>query len=92
MKLIDEGLIFDAENSDSPFGVCYFSGLLHLASGSILSSFRLGSTKDSADANCTIARSDDNGSSWKVVSDGFSRLRIACRGLSLKQFSIFERL
>ena len=74
MKLIDEGLIFNAEKTDNSFGSCCFTGLLRLRSGSILSSFRLGSTKDSADANCLIARSDDNGSTWQVISEGFSRI------------------
>jgi hypothetical protein len=74
MKLIDKGLIFDAETTDNPLRVCCFTGLCRLKSGAVLSSFRLGSAKDSAEANCPVARSDDNGATWQIISEGFDRV------------------
>jgi hypothetical protein len=73
MKLIDRGYIFDAEKATGPFRVCSFIGLCRLSSGAVLSSFRLGSGKDTADANCRVEQSDDNGKTWRMISDGFDR-------------------
>ena len=89
MELIDKGLVYDAETSDGPLRTCSFSGLLPLASGLILSSFRLGSGKDSADANCLVARSDDKASTWRVISKGFSRISDGVDG-EIREADLFE--
>lgn len=73
MKVIDRGIIFDA-NSTAPRGSCSFTHLRRLPSQSILSIFRRGSGKDTADGNCVVARSDDGGATWHVVSEGFERV------------------
>jgi len=71
MKLTDHGLIFDATKVAGPLRVCSFTDLCPLSSGKILASFRRGSGKDSADGNCVVAESSDNGQSWRVISEGF---------------------
>ena len=71
MKLIDEGYIFDAEKVVGAKRVCFCTSLFQSASGKILATFRLGSSKSSADGNCAVAQSTDNGASWQIICDGF---------------------
>ena len=73
MKLLDEGYVFDAEKAPGPRQVCTFTSLCRLSCGSILASFRLGSRKGSAEANCLLARSSDGGANWEIICDGFEK-------------------
>ena len=72
--MIDEGDVYDAQEVGGPLQTCCFTSLCRLSSGTILAAFRLGSTKDSADANCLVAESTDGGSTWRIISHGFDRL------------------
>ncbi|MAE64715.1 MAG: hypothetical protein CMJ18_10655 [Phycisphaeraceae bacterium] len=74
MEIIDRGLIFDADSAAPPRRCCCFTHLRRLGDGRILSIFRLGSGKDTADGNCVVARSDDDGATWENVSEGFGRV------------------
>jgi hypothetical protein len=71
MKVLEEGYVFDVEKSESASRTCCCTSFKRLGAGKILSSFRRGSGKDTADGNCLVAESVDQGRSWKVVTEGF---------------------
>jgi len=71
MKIIDRGMVYDAAAAEGPPRVCSFTSLLQLSSGRLLTAFRRGSGKDSADGNVVICESDDEGASWSLISRGF---------------------
>lgn len=58
-------------SSPRPRRACTFTSLCKLSSRKILASFRLGSTKDSSDANGVVMESSDNGETWQMIRDGF---------------------
>ena len=74
MKVIDEGCVFDAERAAGPRKVCFCTSFRLARSGIILATFRLGSTKDSADGNCLVAQSPDCGRTWEIITNGFERI------------------
>lgn len=71
MKIIDSGLVFDAGSAPPDQRACFFTTMLRLSSGKILVGFRRGSTKYSADGNCCVTESSDDGHSWDVICDRF---------------------
>ncbi|HAB14283.1 MAG TPA: hypothetical protein DCE47_21575, partial [Planctomycetaceae bacterium] len=71
MRITATGLVFDSTTVDGPLRVCSFSSLLQLENGTLLVSFRRGSSKDSDDGNVVICESTDRGNSWSVISEGF---------------------
>lgn len=71
MKVLNEGLVFDADAAAGPRRTCTFTSLCRLSCGEILCGFRLGSAKDSADANGVVMESCDNGKTWCRIFDGF---------------------
>lgn len=71
MKVLEQGYIYDVEKSDSAKRTCFCNTFRQLNSGKILASFRLGSNKDSADGNCLVAESTDDGKNWAIISEGF---------------------
>jgi len=71
MHITARGLVFDASAIEGPLRVCSFTSLLQRGDGTLLVSFRRGSGKDSADGNCVICESTDEGASWSMISEGF---------------------
>jgi hypothetical protein len=71
MKVLEQGYIYDVEKSGSARRTCCCTSFRPLRSGKILASFRLGSNKDSADGNCLVAESTDQGKNWAIISEGF---------------------
>ena len=71
MKVIDSGLVFDAGAAPPDQRACFFTTMLRLSSGKILVGFRRGSTKYSADGNCCVAQSSDDGRSWDMICERF---------------------
>ena len=71
MRISDTGLVFDSATVDGPLRVCSFCSLLQRENGTLLVSFRRGSSKDSDDGNVVICESTDHGNTWSVISEGF---------------------
>ena len=80
MKLLGTGYIFNAEEAQEELRTACFTSACRLASGKILTFFRIGSMKDSADGNCWIAESSDNGGSWEIICRGFDRTHDGLEG------------
>jgi len=71
MRILNQGLVFDAGSAPPHRRFCSFTSTLVLPSGRILVTFRSGSSKDAPDENILICSSDDQGMSWKIVFEGF---------------------
>ena len=71
MQIIDSGLVFDSTAVEGPLQVCSFTSLFQKRDGTLLTSFRRGSAKDSADGNGIVCESTDEGATWSVISEGF---------------------
>ena len=71
MELINQGIIVDAEKMEGTHRSHMMTSLYHLSSGKLMTTFRRGSDKSSVDGNCVLAESDDMGSTWKEICDGF---------------------
>ncbi len=80
MRVTDTGFVYDVSNSSSPKQVCTFTSLLRLSSGKLLCTFRRGTTKSSADGNCCVAASEDQGKTWQVICDSFEAIHGGIRG------------
>lgn len=74
MELVDQGLLFDAAAAPSHARFCSFCSLEVLADGRLVAAFRAGSSKDAADENIILRRSEDGGRSWKTILTGFPHL------------------
>jgi len=71
MKISDQGIINRGE-PNSPRAFSTFPALTPLADGSLLATYRVGSSKDSADGTIELKRSDDGGQSWSVLETPFA--------------------
>ena len=80
MKLIDQGIIFDAQTAPPHQRANCFTSLALLPSGDVLASFHTGSTKDSPDENVMIRRSSDLGKSWETIFEGLEPAIDGVRG------------
>ncbi|MCH2211531.1 MAG: glycoside hydrolase [Fuerstiella sp.] len=63
MRIVERGIINTGERGTSR-AVGTFPATTAMADGSLLASYRIGSTKDSADATVELRRSTDSGRSW----------------------------
>ena len=63
MKIRDRGVI-NRGKPGTPRAFSTFPALIPLADGSLLASYRVGSSKDSADGTVELRRSEDGGRSW----------------------------
>lgn len=70
MKLLERGLVYDASQAPTQRRCAAFCGLTRLADGSLLCSFKVGPQKVSARDNVHIARSTDEGRTWRLVCEG----------------------
>jgi hypothetical protein len=71
MKVLEEGFVFDVEKSGETARTCCCTSFKRWRSGKIWASFRLGTGKDTADGNCRVAESADEGKNWKIVTERF---------------------
>jgi len=74
MKIVDQGIVFDATAAPAHRRSCCFTSLVVLSNGQILVCFRAGSSKDCPEENLVMRLSADDGRSWTTVLEGFDRL------------------
>ncbi len=60
-RVLDQGYIVEAGKLPGSRHVCAFTSLFRLEDGTVLATCRLDSAKDSANGNCQVARSEDDG-------------------------------
>ncbi len=89
MEVIDSGLVFDARSAPENQRASFFLTMLRQSSGRILTGFRRGSTKESADGDCCLAESADGGRNWQIVCEGFRRSNDD-RAVELRSVSLAE--
>lgn len=89
MKIIEQGYIFNVDKINSQKKVCMCTSVLRHSTGKLFSSFRNGTTKESADGNGVVAESE-NGREWNVI---FSEFRTVFDGVQgeIKVVELFER-
>jgi len=74
MKVEAHGLIYDATANRPPHErIAFFTGLLPMSSGTILSSKQLGTSKHGADSTIRLHRSHDGGNTWHDTGARFPR-------------------
>jgi len=73
MKIIDQGVVFDAAGAPAEQRFCSFSHPLVLSDGHILVTFRAGRSKDAHDENILICQSTDAGRRWETIFHGLDR-------------------
>ncbi len=71
MKISNRGIINRGE-PNTPRAFSTFPALTPLADGSLLATYRVGSSKDSADGTLELKRSDDGGQSWSTAATPFA--------------------
>ena len=72
MEVIETNRVFDPRTVADPRKVCFCTSFRRTQPGRILASFRLGSAKDSADGNCLVMESSDNGRTWATITERFN--------------------
>jgi hypothetical protein len=90
MQVEETGLIFDAASAPPEARFCSFTNLLQMADGRLVVSFRVGSSKDSADGNIRMAVSEDRGRTWQETFAGFPDTAWAGSPGSLRACSLAE--
>ena len=90
MRVIASGLIYDAATAPARRANNAFTGVTALADGTVLVSFRQGSSRGSADGVTAIYASGDAGETWKLRYDGVAEtdwegVAGEMRGLSIRQ-------
>ncbi len=71
MRLVAQGLIYDAAQASATVRFASFPTLTLLPGGRLLAAFRVGSSKDAADEDVRVMLSDDGGESWRMQFGGF---------------------
>ncbi|MFN0195129.1 MAG: sialidase family protein [Planctomycetaceae bacterium] len=64
MHIEERGLVFDVANRPAQESVCAFTGLVRLASGTLITSFQCGPQKHDITSTTRLCRSDDGGRTW----------------------------
>ena len=90
MRVIASGLIYDAATAPARRANNAFTGVTALADGTVLVSFRQGSSRGSADGVTAIYASGDAGETWELRYDGvadtdWEGVAGEMRGLSIRQ-------
>src|SRR5438132_11813683 len=80
MKIVDQGILFDAAQAPAQKRANCFTSLAIMPGDRILASFRSGRTKDDPDENVILRLSPDGGKSWKTVFEGLDPLVDGVRG------------
>jgi hypothetical protein len=76
VKLLDQGVVFDATAAAPARRFCAFTDTTVLSDGRILVAFHSGSAKESPDENVLMRVSPDGGCAWETVLDGLEPLRV----------------
>ncbi|MGQ9517628.1 MAG: hypothetical protein ACUVT1_10190, partial [Anaerolineae bacterium] len=80
MRVIDQGIIFDAGQAPPHRRFCSFTSLLRMTDDRLLVAFRAGSSKDSPDENILICQSTDEGRHWELIFEGLPLEYAGVRG------------
>ena len=67
MKILDQGIVYDATAAAPSRRFCAFTNTTILADGRILVAFHCGSAKESPDENVLMRLSADGGCTWETV-------------------------
>jgi len=70
MKIVDQGIVFDATNAPPERRFCAWTNPTVLSDGTWLVSFHSGSAKDAPDENTIIRGSTDQGKTWETFCAG----------------------
>ena len=73
MRILDRGLVYDAQTAPAEGRCAAFTSLVRLGDGSLLCSFKVGPAKLSPLDNILILRSTDQGRNWHEHFRGFAR-------------------
>jgi len=76
MKIIGQGVVFDATTAPPDRRFCAWTNPTVLSDGRILVSFHAGSAKDAPDENVVIRMSLDDGKTWETVCAGLPALTV----------------
>ena len=71
MKIIDQGVVFDAASAPLSERCSAFTSLLRLHDGTLLCSFNTGPAKISPQDKLILMKSEDDGRTWRRLFDGF---------------------
>ena len=71
MKIVDQGYIYNANQSPAKEKVATFPSLTTMANGDIFCSFRVGPEKNSPFDKIKLRKSSDNGDTWQDVIENF---------------------
>ena len=76
MKLLDQGIVYDASKAAPSRRFCAFTNTTVLSDGRILVAFHCGSAKEAPDENVLLRLSEDGGHTWEAVYDGLPPLTV----------------
>ena len=76
MKILDQGVVFDATAAAPTRRFCAFTDTTVLSDGRILVAFHSGSAKESPDETVLMRVSPDGGCAWETVLDGLEPLSV----------------
>jgi hypothetical protein len=76
VKLLDQGIVYDATSAPLHRRFCAFTNVTALADGRILVAFHAGSAKEAPDENVLMRLSADGGRTWEAVCDGLAPLMV----------------
>ena len=76
MKILDQGIVYDATSAPLHRRFCAFTNMTVLSDGRILVAFHAGSAKEAPDENVLMRLSADGGRTWEAVCDGLPPLTV----------------
>lgn len=76
MRILDQGIVYDASGAPLSRRFCAFTNTTVLSDGRILVEFHAGSAKESPDENVLMRLSADDGRTWDAMSDGLEPLTV----------------
>lgn len=76
MKVLDQGIVYDARDAALSRRFCAFVNTTVLSGGRVLVAFHCGSAKESLDENVIMRLSSDGGCTWETVLEGLAPLSV----------------
>ena len=76
MRILDQGIVYDAASAPPHRRFCAFTNTTILSDGRILVAFHAGSAKEAPDENVLMRLSADGGSTWEAICDGLEPLTV----------------